>query len=185
MTISKRIIAVSVTAIMMSLILAPVTKVYATSGSVSGSIAEAEAETVTESEDASLLGKDFKDMTRDELIEFTRQGLEQGVSENDQAGYTFEVKDDCVIINMWYTGADEALAQLDSDPTAKEGWSYLVGVMEGASYTYYEAYKLHDMDVYLSLVNDSNHEQVLITARNGEIIYDYVNGIDKTMDYNR
>ena len=57
--------------------------------------------------------------------------------------------------------------------------------MEGASYTYYEAYKLHDMDVYLSLVNDSNHEQVLITARNGEIIYDYVNGIDKTMDYNR
>ncbi|WP_026490975.1 MULTISPECIES: hypothetical protein [unclassified Butyrivibrio] len=183
--IIKKFIATSVIALMMSVMLVPATKAYATSGSVNGSDSVPKTGTVTEeTEDLSgLSGVDPASMTREELIEHTKAALDS--SSPVEGGYELEEKDDCIIITMWYDGMDDMLKIVETDPTYKELWSHMDDSMCEACDQYYQAYKLHDMDVYLYLVNELDHDKLILASRNGELIYDCVNEIDKRIDYNR
>ena len=185
MIIYKRLIATSVMALMVSVMFAPATKAYATSGTIDESVSAPEAGTVTEeTEDLSeLMNKDPESMTREDLIKATKAALDS--STPDEGGYVFEEKDDCIIITMWYNGMDEMLKLMESDSTYKDSWSFMTDSMCEASDLYYQVYKLHDMDVYIYLVNELDHDQLIIASRNGELIYDSVTNVDKRAEYSK
>ncbi|WP_026659508.1 hypothetical protein [Butyrivibrio sp. AC2005] len=157
--------------------------VYATSSTIEESVSVPEEGSVTEeTEDLSeLMNKDPESMTREELIKATKAALNS--STPDEGGYVFEEKDDGIVITMWYNGLDELLKLIESDPTYKDSWSYMTDSMCEACDLYYQVYKLHDMDVYIYLVNELDHDQLIIASRNGELIYDIVNNVDKRAEY--
>ncbi len=176
---NKRAVAFLALAMSLSIVLFPAGKVYATEGSVSGNLKDStqpvageviEEETVTTSE-----SKNPEDMTREELIEFTKEQMKSdGTTSCD-----FYVGDDYVSIVVSFGDIGEFLELARNNNAYKESWDVVVDGMSDVTDLYYGYYKKYGMDVHLYVVEETDHDKVLIYSCNGQKIYDRVNDGDE------
>ena len=177
MTINKKLVATSVLAIMMSLVLAPAVRANATEGNVSGSYKdnnEPVTGVVTEEETTTDSSPDFDNMTREELIEHTKKSLEN----DDNAKYTLIEGEDYIAIDLWFEGTGEFADMAMKDNTYVDSWDYIANTMNEVDAMFYNEYQKHNMSVYLYLVDDRDTDRVLTYCCDGEILYDRVHDGD-------
>ena len=93
-------------------------------------------------------------------------------------------EDDWIIAYIWYDGVDELTdaAALDEDPDAIAKWNDDVEFMRSLSediLSSLDSVGKTDSGVLVGIQSDVDYDIVIAYAANGEVVYDWVNGIDK------
>lgn len=101
----------------------------------------------------------------------------------DEDHYEIEKANDSVItVNVWQEGVvqEATMAKLGNDKYLKE-WEKVKEIFKSTSKDFSEAKTTMELDDYivmLNLVNDENHDNMLLGYANGVLIYDFVNADD-------
>ena len=177
MTISKKLVATSVLAIMMSLVMAPSVKVYAIEGSTQ-SVAEPTAGELTEEEIITEGADALDSFTKEELIKFT-EGL---MKSDENAEVKFTTGDDYALAEVAFEDVGEFAKIAKEDSQYIDSWNYVVDSMRQVTEVYAPYYQKFGMDFSICVVDDKNPGTALIYCKNGEVIYDCVNNIGSESD---
>ena len=106
--------------------------------------------------------------------------VEAVVSQNFD-NYDVDYDDSGITINIWEDGiAAGATMAAYGDETMQESWNELSDNMEGLCSSVsdsIEAFGIEGIPVMINVVNDANHDNVLLSVLNGVVIYDAVQDV--------
>lgn len=101
----------------------------------------------------------------------------------DEEHYEIKKSNDSVItVSVWQEGVvqEATMAKLGNDKYLKD-WEEIKEIFKGTSKDFSEAKTTMGLENYivmLNLVNDENHDNMLLSYANGTLIYDFVNAND-------
>ena len=181
----SKVVSISMFAMMISFAISPATRVYAAgTQSVAGVVAEEKTEEMADDITEDMSGKEFEDMFEglsDEeaitkLLELTDEALKETYGENN---YKLTHEDGIVYIDCWYDGLRLVVDEAKKDDTYKPSWDMVVETMRDASGAFASQYNKHGVNVSLSVLDDTDHDYILISTFNDKVYYDeYVGEAD-------
>ena len=174
--ILKRAVSISLFAIIISLAIAPSFRVEA--GEITGTVDKPETEAATgenateemDEIDAALAG-----LSKEEAIDKLMEMTDEALTENFGKDHKVTRDGDVVIIDIWFDGVRLVADEARKDDQYKESWQIIVDSMQTISTSFYSRYRDYGMNVKLNLLDDTDHEKILVTALNDEIVYDDLN----------
>lgn len=140
-----------------------------------------EAEQIEEAiEDATEEAEEEYQLSVDDIITIYKISLEQNFTDDGQ-GYDVIRQDDTILINLWSEGITGEALQAKTNDKYKSDWNYMVDNIKDSSESFQSVLDENgysDMTSAISVVNDVNHDRVLLLVVNGVVLYDAVNEID-------
>ena len=125
----------------------------------------------------------FEGLTDEEalqkLLDLTDQLLKDGYGEGN---YEVKAEGNIVYIDIWYDGLKAVLDEVKQDESQKYKWDAVLGSMQEASAAFASLYNKYGMDVSVCVLDDTDHDYVLISTYNDKIYYDdYIGTADETI----
>lgn len=119
-------------------------------------------------------------LTLDEVKTEFDSALAQTFGETGE--YSISQQQNIIIINVWSEGMTADALKAQKDDQYKEGWNEMVEKFLTAQASLQK--KLDDnghsdIVAMLNIVNDINHDRMLLVVAKHQVMYDAVNGIDK------
>ena len=119
-------------------------------------------------------------MTLDEVKAEFDSALAQTFGEVGE--YSISQQQNIIIINVWSEGMTADALKAQEDDQYKDGWNEMVDKFLNAQASLQK--KLDDnghsdIVAMLNIVNDINHDRMLLVVAKHQVMYDAVNGIDK------
>lgn len=143
--------------------------------------APAEAEQIEEAiEDAAEEAEEEYQLSVDDIITIYEISLGQNFNEDGQ-GYEVVRQDNSIIVNVWSEGITGEALQAKTNAQYKDAWNQMVENFKDSSESFQNVLDENgysDMTAAVCVVNDVNHDRVLLMVANGVVFYDAVNEID-------
>lgn len=113
---------------------------------------------------------------RDEALSAACSLIEISLAENF-SGYDVDYEDSTITVNVWQDGLALALvtAQSEDNQESKDAWETVkdnMTVMSDSIRDLIDTLELEDVMLLVNVLNDQNHDNVLLSITEGVVIYD-------------
>ena len=96
--------------------------------------------------------------------------------------YSISQQKNIIIMNVWSEGMTASALKAQEDDQYKAAWNEMVEKFVNAQASLQKKLDdngFSDVIAMLNIVNDTNHERMLLVVAKHQVMYDSVNGIDK------
>lgn len=142
---------------------------------------EEEAEEVEEAaEEAAKEAEEENKLTVEDIVAIYKLSLGQNFNDDGQ-GYEVKQDGDIIQINVWGEGVSEGAVLAKANSEAKASWDGMVENFKSSSKSFQSVLDENghsDVTAMVNVVNDKNHDRIILIVSNGVVLYDAVNDIN-------